>query len=132
MQGKYEDAIGSHKAALVLFQQLNGSDDVNVANALYNTAVCMNTIGASKESSKLLQKALKIIRSSMGSNSLDCVDVLHQLGVSCSLSSDYSKAVIHLEEAIQVLKVHKQHETLKAADINKLLGEIVSAAIYQI
>ncbi len=123
-QGKYEEAIQSHKASLISYQRLSGANNINVANALYNIGVCMNSSGSNKGSSKLLKKSLRTIQDVMGAESLECVDVLHQLAI--SLEDDPSQAKRNLMEAIHLLRKHSQDDTLKAAELNALIGELVS------
>ena len=125
------NAIFSHMESLKIYQGIHGSNHFDVANALFSIAVCMNSQGSPNQASKLLQKAHSIIKNSMGDDSLDLVDILHQLGISYKLMNDLTEARNTLEGAIQIQKQHSQYQTLKSAQIIELIGDIVSIPYIQ-
>ena len=134
-QNDLHNAIFSHTESLKIHQGIHGSNHFDVANALFSIAVCMNSQGSPNQALKLLQKARSIIKNSMGDDSLDLVDILHQLGISYKLMHDLMEARNTLEGAIKIQK-QKQHsqsqyQTLKSAQIIELIGDIVSIPYIQ-
>lgn len=99
---------------------------MDVANAMFNVAVCMNSEGSYHDALKLLEKAGEKISFILGDSCLDLVDILYQSAVSLRHLNDLLRSRANLEDAIRILKQHSQYENMKSSQILEQIGDIVS------
>ncbi len=126
LQNRFIEAIQSHSKSLNLYRKIYGTNHMDVANAMFNVAVCMNYEGTYNDALKLLEKAREKINFILGDSCLDLVDILYQSAVSLRHLNDLLRSRANLEEAIQILQQHSQYENIKSSKILELIGDIVS------
>jgi len=109
--GDPSDALDYFKFALRIKQATLGSDDIDVANTLFNTAVLLDDLEKFELSLVAYKEALRIRKRVLGEESQEVADTLFCMGNVATAMEMHSEALGFFNESIELMKV-----LLKEAD----------------
>ena len=102
--GDPNEALEYFKFALSIKQKRLGSDDIDVANTLFNTAVLLDDIGKYELSLVAYKEALRIRQLVLGKISQEVADTLFCIGNVATVLEKETDALGHYTNAIDILE----------------------------
>ena len=102
--GDPSDALDYFKFALRIKQATLGSDDIDVANTLFNTAVLLDDIEKFELSLVAYKEALRIRKLVLGDKSPEVADTLFCMGNVATAMEKHSEALEFFKESIDLME----------------------------
>lgn len=119
--GDPSDALDYFKFALRIKQATLGSDDIDVANTLFNTAVLLDDLEKFELSLVAYREALRIRKLVLGEKSPEVADTLFCMGNVATAMEKHSEALGFFQESIDLMEtlikeadssLHEKDDTL--------------------
>ena len=102
--GDPSDALDYFKFALRIKQATLGSDDIDVANTLFNTAVLLDDLEKFELSLVAYKEALRIRKLVLGDKSQEVADTLFCMGNVATAIEKHSEALGYFNESIELME----------------------------
>ena len=102
--GNPSDALDYFKFALRIKQATLGSDDIDVANTLFNTAVLLDDLEKFELSLVAYREALRIRKLVLGENCQEVADTLFCMGNVATAIENHSEALGFFKESIELME----------------------------
>jgi tetratricopeptide (TPR) repeat protein len=102
--GDPSDALDYFKFALRIKQATLGSDDIDVANTLFNTAVLLDDLEKFELSLVAYKEALRIRKLVLGEKSQEVADTLFCMGNVATAMEKHSEALGFFKESIELME----------------------------
>lgn len=102
--GDPSDALDYFKFALRIKQATLGSDDIDVANTLFNTAVLLDDLGKFELSLVAYKEALRIRKLVLGEKSQEVADTLFCMGNVATAMEKHSEALGFFNDSIDLME----------------------------
>ena len=102
--GDPSDALDYFKFALRIKQATLGSDDIDVANTLFNTAVLLDDLEKFELSLVAYKEALRIRKLVLGDKSQEVADTLFCMGNVATVMEKHSESLRYFNESIGLME----------------------------
>ena len=103
--GDPSDALDYFKFALRIKQATLGSDDIDVANTLFNTAVLLDDLEKFELSLVAYKEALRIRKLVLGDQSQEVADTLFCMGNVATAMEKHAEALGYFKESIELMEM---------------------------
>ena len=102
--GKYSQAAGFHKKALIIWKKIFGEDHTDVASSYNNLASVYSSLGEYNQAKELHEKALVIWKKINGEDHVDVATSYHNLASVYNSLGEYNQAKELYEKALTIRK----------------------------
>jgi tetratricopeptide (TPR) repeat protein len=120
--GDPSDALDYFKFALSIKRKILGSDDIDVANTLFNTAVLLDDIEKYELSLVAYTEALRIRKLVLGKKNQEVADTLFCMGNVATVLENHQSALAYYNESIAIMEeaIHDDDPISKESDAKLL------------
>ncbi len=120
--GDPSDALDYFKFALSIKRKILGSDDIDVANTLFNTAVLLDDIEKYELSLVAYTEALRIRKLVLGNKNQDVADTLFCMGNVATVLENHQSALAYYNESIEIIEetIRDDDPVAKESDVKLL------------
>jgi tetratricopeptide (TPR) repeat protein len=102
--GDPSEALDYFKFALSIKRKMLGSDDIDVANTLFNTAVLLDDIEKYELSLVAYTEALRIRKLVLGKKNQEVADTLFCMGNVATVLENHQSALAYYNESIEIME----------------------------